>query len=160
MTQTTQAAPEDETAAAFIDTPRSVRFNGADVSILPMELLQSIKLTKILRPVFPTISLLIMGAGDETDSDAAMFSLFANAYADHGELIIEGIELLTGIDAAAIGRTRDLAGLYALLQAIYEVNKDFFGHQVGALLADVRKKVEASGPGQTPSTASSAPATH
>ncbi len=160
MTQNTQAAPEDTTAAAFIDSPRMVTFNGADVAVLPMELLQSIKLTRILSPLFPTISLLIIGGGDDIDNDAAMFSLFANAYADHGEAVIDAMELLTGLDREPIARTRDLAGVYALLRAIYEVNKDFFGHQVAALQADLRKKMQASGPGATQSIASPAPATH
>lgn len=154
MTQAKQPAPEDSTAAAFIDSPRSVTFNGADVAVLPMELLQSIKLTRILKPLFPTITNFIITGGDDLHGDGGSFDLIANAYADHGEAVIEALELLTGIDAAVIGRTRDLAGITTLLQAIFEVNKDFFGQQVAALLADMRRKTAASGPGLMPSTAS------
>lgn len=154
------AAQED--GAEFIPQAHVVRFNGEDITVEPLDVLQVIQVSRALKAVLPALdrAQVLLGAdaaGAEAGADEV--ALVVELLADYGEPLTEGIAMAIRKPVDFVRRAKDFAGLIALVGAVMRVNVDFFAHQVAPSLAGLRAAV-ANGDGPMPSTPSSLPATH
>lgn len=156
------AAQED--GAEFIPQAHTVRFNGEDITVAPLNVLQVIQVSRALKAVLPALDrvqqLLVARDGAMAQPGADEIAIVVELLADYGEPLTEGIALCIGKPLDFVRGASDFAGLFALIAAIVRVNVDFFGQQAGPHLAGLRSAVAAHGDGATPSTPSAAPATH
>lgn len=160
MTQNTQAAPEDTTAAALIDSPATVHFHGEDIAIRPLTVMQVIQVSRAFKQLLPALDIMgpLLGGADDALGEDALPAI-VELLADYGEPLTEAVALCINKPASFVQDTDDIGGLIALIAAVIKANADFFGQRAGPHLAGLREKLPA-GTGAMPSTPLSAPATH
>lgn len=152
------AAPQDD-GAEFLPVARTVRFNGEDITVQPLDVLQVIQVSRSLKAVLPAldrVQALLGAAQDAPGKEEA--AIVVELLADYGEPLTEGIAHAIRKPVAFVRQSQDFAGLFALFSAVLGVNADFFARQVGPFLAGLRA-APAPGAGPTPSTDSAAPGT-
>ena len=154
---------EDDTAHAFLPVARSVQFNGQDLTVDTLDVLQIIKISGTLKKVLPALdhvqALMDRPGADLAEPGAAELGIVVELLADYGEPLTEAVAIAIRRPLAEVQGSKDVTGLVELIFAIVKVNADFFVHQAGPRLAALRERL-ASGGGLTPSTVLSAPATH
>ena len=154
----TSTQPEDPTAAAFIPEVQQLTFNGIAIDVRPLDVLQTIRISRSLKQVLPALDKLAPLLDEQGDTQAHL-ELLVELLADFGEPLTEAVAIATGLPLKDVQGSRDMAGLIGVIAAIVRVNTDFFVHQVAPYLAGLRSAAVAGGAGLTPSTPSSAPAT-
>ncbi len=154
---------EDDTAQAFIPVARTVSFNGQQVTVDTLDVLQVIKISGTLKKLLPALehvqSLLDRPDTDLADPGAAELGIVIELLADYGEPLTEAVAIAIRRPLVEVQGSKDITGLVELIFAIVKVNADFFVQQAGPRLGALRDGL-ASGDGRTPSTALSVPATH
>ena len=160
--ENTQTSAERDEAAAFIAITRSEQFNGQEVVIKPLDVGKIIQISGDLKTAVPALFAL---AEDKAGaSDAEQLADFLNVLSSHGEAVLRVLSIATNVPIATLSTSSDLAGLWRLAMAVYEINHAFFGPQIAHLLGDLSQRVGGlaallAGAGAMPSTALSAPAT-
>lgn len=153
----TATQPEDPTAAAFVPEVQQLTFNGNTIEVRPLNVLQTIQISRSLKQVLPALDKLgpLLGdGGDGTD-----VALLVELLADFGEPLTEAVSIATGLPLKDVQSSRDMAGLIGIIAAIVRINTDFFAQQAVPHLAGLRNAAAASGAGPMPSPALSPPGT-
>lgn len=154
----TASQPEDPTAAAFVPEVQSLTFNGSAIDVRPLDVLQAIRISRILKQVLPALDKLAPLLADGGD-DGADVALLVELLADFGEPLTEAVAIATGLPLKDVQGSRDMAGLIGVITAIVRVNLHFFVQQVAPHLAGLRNAAAASGAGLMPSPVLSQPGT-
>lgn len=137
--------------------PRHVRFRGETLELRPLRLGDLPAFSRLVRPV---IAEFLGDRHPEWDGNDERMILEISEL--HGESILAAAAIATGRPVEWIEGSGSTAEILALVQAIVEVNRDFFTR---AMLAEVRAQAPAPAlptgtDGQTPSSTSSEPAMH
>lgn len=149
-------------AAAFVTVTRNVQFNGQDVTIKPLDVGKIIQISGDLKAAVP--ALFALADDSKGATDAEQLTEFLNVLASHGDAVLRMLSIATGVQQGVLSTSSDLAGLWRMAMACYELNHSFFGPQIAHLLGDLSNRVGGlaallAGAGAMPSTTSSVPAT-
>ena len=152
---------EDDTAAAFIPTSRTLPFAGEQITLKPLNVLQVIQISTVLKQVLPAldnVQALLARFDSDEEAGAEEIALVVSLLADYGMPLTEGVAIAIGKPVAFVQEADDFAGLVTLIAAIVRINFQFFLQQVGPRLAGLQ--LAANGDGPMPLAPLSPPATH
>lgn len=111
-----------------------VTVRGETITVGPLELRQIGPFTREIRYIVPGV-MRALGAADMTDGSFELAAL--DLLADSAEQVQHALAAAIDRDPEWIGRaTAD--EVIVLAQAVYRVNRDFFGRKVAPLLKDLR----------------------
>ncbi|WP_181921953.1 hypothetical protein [Xanthomonas campestris] len=142
---------------------RAITFRGEQVEVTPLTLAQIGPFIKATRPIIGRVIVAasLVSAGGTIEVAALMMDVLerdADAFAKGGAIV-------TGKSEAWVGGA-SLADAASLVEAVVELNEDFFGRRLPNLLQDLSKSVpatvamQAETIGPTSSTSSSPEATN
>lgn len=133
---------------------RPVSFRGERLEIRPLPVGM---IPRIIRTARPVIDDLLKLDGLPEDGSDAMVGIVIDLLDKHAERFFEAVATAVGREQAWIesGNTAEFLGL---VQALFEVNRDFFEQTLGPLLAVARAKAR-DGRGPMPSSSSSSAGT-
>ena len=132
-----------------------VEYQGERLDIRPLTIGQIPEVVRRARPVIDSVLRL---ESLDTEDQGALVDLVMDMITEHGDGVFEAASVVTGLDVAVI-RAGGPDEFLQLCVTVFEVNRDFFVRRLAPMLADLKAR-RASGVGKTPSTSSSAPATH
>ena len=128
--------------------PAVVQFRGERLEIRPLTVGQLPRFARLAKPI---IAGLLDSALDDT-AESGLIDVLLDVVGDHGEAAIEATALVTGRPVEWL-EAGNPAEFLALVSAVFQVNRDFFTHQVVPVLATLRPS--AAGAGPMPSSSSS-----